>query len=141
MILDSKPIIFILVLAIIPTIIIYLSFYVQKEQDREQDKINNMNPEEREKYKLSKKQEAEELQRRNKQEAHEKALQNAFGCTNPQLICPHCQTKGTVRAKGAERLLSTTGKIGGILKTNTKSTTKQYVTQHHCDNCGSTWDI
>ncbi|MDD2609398.1 MAG: hypothetical protein PHX60_06825 [Giesbergeria sp.] len=114
-------IVFILFLAITTITIFWVPFYV---------KTKKMNPEERKKY-------IEELQRKK----HEKYLQNAFGCTNPKLICPHCQIQGTIRAKSEKRLLSTTGKIGGILKTNTTSTTIQHVTQHHCDNCGSTWDI
>lgn len=64
-----------------------------------------------------------------------------FGNLSQHLICPHCQTKGTVRAKGATRVVTSTGKVGGIIKTNTKSTSTKSVTQHHCDKCSTTWDV
>ena len=64
-----------------------------------------------------------------------------FGVLNEHLICPHCQTKGLVRVKQTVRTVTSTGKVGGILKTNTTSKTTAVVTQHHCDQCGTTWDI
>ncbi len=64
-----------------------------------------------------------------------------FGERSEHLICPHCQARGPVRAKQAMRTTTSTGKIGGILKTNTKSQTTVAVTQHHCDQCGTTWDV
>ena len=65
----------------------------------------------------------------------------AFGVVNEHLICPHCQSKGLVRVKQVVRVIQSTGKVGGILKTNTTSQTKAVVTQHHCDQCTTTWDI
>lgn len=64
-----------------------------------------------------------------------------FGPLNTHLVCPHCQTKGLVRAMRAARTVTSTGKVGGILKTDTKSQTTTSVTQHHCDQCGTTWDV
>ncbi|MDO8447987.1 MAG: hypothetical protein Q7T10_04190 [Rhodoferax sp.] len=64
-----------------------------------------------------------------------------FGAVNEHLICPHCQTKGLVRAKQETRVVTSTGKVGGILKTDTTSETTAVVTQHHCGQCGTTWDI
>lgn len=64
-----------------------------------------------------------------------------FGPLNEHLVCPHCQTKGLVRVRRMERTVTSIGKVGGILKTNTTSHTKAIVTQHHCDQCNSTWDI
>lgn len=64
-----------------------------------------------------------------------------FGPINANLICPHCQTKGMVHVKQVARVATSTGKVGGILKTDTKSTITTVVTQHHCDQCSSTWDI
>lgn len=64
-----------------------------------------------------------------------------FGPINNHLICPHCQTKGLVHAMKATRVSTSTGKVGGILKTNTESTTTRVVTQHHCEQCGTTWDV
>jgi len=64
-----------------------------------------------------------------------------MGSLNEHLICPHCQTKGTVRAKSVSRTETSTGKVGGIVKTNTKSSVTKLVTQHHCDKCRTTWDV
>ena len=64
-----------------------------------------------------------------------------FGSLNEHLICPHCQNKGTVRAKSVSRTETSTGKVGGIVKTNMNSSTTNYVTQHHCDVCRTTWDV
>ena len=64
-----------------------------------------------------------------------------FGSRNTNLICPHCQTKGVVHAKRVARIVTSTGKVGGILKAATTSTTTTEVTQHHCAHCSSTWDI
>ena len=64
-----------------------------------------------------------------------------YGDINPHLICPHCQTKGAVHAiKGVQDVVST-GQIGGILKTNTKSTVVNHYTQHHCAQCKTTWNV
>lgn len=67
--------------------------------------------------------------------------ESLLGPLNPHLICPHCQTKGTVRAKAAENTVTSTGKVGGILKTNTSSKAVHQVTQHHCEKCGTTWNV
>lgn len=70
----------------------------------------------------------------------ERALYTS-GPLNVHLICPHCQTKGLVRAKKVTRTVTSTGKVGGILKTDTTTQTKTNLTQHHCDQCGTTWDV
>lgn len=64
-----------------------------------------------------------------------------FGSRNEHLVCPHCQIKGEVRVKRATRRMTTTGEIGGIMKTDTTSQTEKEVTQHHCDKCNTTWDV
>ena len=64
-----------------------------------------------------------------------------FGKINEDLVCPHCQTRGTVRTKGVMRTETSEGKIGGILTTKTTNTTSHFATQRHCDKCNSTWDI
>jgi hypothetical protein len=68
-------------------------------------------------------------------------IDRIYGPINGNLICPHCQTKGKVHMKRVSRVTTSTGKVGGILKTNTKSTLTTVVTQHNCDQCNSTWDI
>ena len=64
-----------------------------------------------------------------------------YGQINEHLICPHCQTKGMVRAKKVSRTAVSTGKVGGILKTDTTSQITTLVTQHHCGQCATTWDV
>lgn len=64
-----------------------------------------------------------------------------FGPVNDKLICPHCQTKGNVHVRQVSKTLTSTGKVGGILKTDTNTSTTTRATQHHCDQCNSTWDI
>ena len=81
----------------------------------EREKVNAMTPEDRNSY--------------------------LFGPINANLICPHCQTKSAVHVKRVTRVSTSTGKVGGILKADTKSTVSTIVTQHHCDQCSSTWDI
>jgi hypothetical protein len=64
-----------------------------------------------------------------------------WGIINPHLICVHCQSQGTVHTLRVARSVVSTGTVGGILKTNTQTTTVVHATQHHCDKCSSTWDI
>ncbi len=79
------------------------------------------------------------------EELHERHLTKNFGLVNQHLICPHCQVKGMCRVKKEIRTMvsKSSGKAGGVLKINTKSTaiTSNNVTQHHCVNCGTTWDV
>ena len=96
---------------IVVGIIVFAVIASQKEQE----KINAMSPAEKNNY--------------------------IFGPINEHLICQHCQTRGTVHARMAVRSSTSTGKVGGILKTDTTSTTTTTVTQHHCDQCGTTWDV
>lgn len=90
-------------------------FFVISSVKKEQEKVAAMSPSDRAAY--------------------------LFGKLNEHLVCPHCQTKGLVRAKQATKIVTSTGKVGGILKTNTTSKTTAVVTQHHCDQCGTTWDV
>ena len=99
------------VLVVIAGLFIWASVSAQKERG----KIDAMSPEDRSNY--------------------------LFGPINANLICPHCQTKSLVHVKQVSRVATSTGKVGGILKANTKSTVTTVVTQHHCDQCNSTWDI
>lgn len=64
-----------------------------------------------------------------------------FGPINEKLICPHCQARGAVHVKQISKIVTSTGKVGGILKTDTKTSTTTRATQHHCEQCTSTWEI
>lgn len=71
-----------------------------------------------------------------------------FGELNPALFCPHCKTKGSVRAMAISRKKGISGgKVvgafltGGISMLATGLSRKEGMTQAHCMNCGSTWDF
>lgn len=64
-----------------------------------------------------------------------------YGAMSKTLVCPHCQTKGSVRKTNATRVTksrvnSVAGRAIG-LGTNSE----QKVIQLHCDNCDVTWDV
>ncbi|MFC7462334.1 hypothetical protein [Hydrogenophaga defluvii] len=88
---------------------------VKVRQDDEVAKINAMSPDDR--------------------------LTYLFGPRNEHLVCPHCQTKGLVHAKSIVEAVTSTGTVGGILKTNTESTTMVASIQHHCAKCSTTWKV
>jgi predicted negative regulator of RcsB-dependent stress response len=86
-----------------------------------------------------------ELERRQAQR-QESAASYKFGQRNPALICPHCQTKGLVRAKAVDEKKGISGGkatgallTGGLSVLATGLSRKEHLTQAHCDNCGSTW--
>ena len=89
--------------------------FLWESAQKEREKIDAMSPEDRSNY--------------------------LFGPINANLICPHCQTKSLVHVKQVSRVATSTGQVGGILKADTKSTITTVATQHHCDQCSSTWDI
>jgi hypothetical protein len=60
-----------------------------------------------------------------------------YGPVNHHLICMHCTTVGQVRSKSTVR--STTAVTNTIAKV--RATTNREVTQRHCDNCQTTWDL
>lgn len=60
-----------------------------------------------------------------------------FGASNSNLVCPHCQTKGRTRSKAAEEITST--KVVPVIGNTIKA--RKNVTQMHCDNCGTTWNV
>ena len=71
-----------------------------------------------------------------------------WGEINPALVCPHCQVKEKVRTKLETRKGGVSGGkaagaflTGGLSLLVTGLLSKNKVTQAHCDNCGSTWDI
>jgi hypothetical protein len=65
---------------------------------------------------------------------------------NPNLVCPHCQTKGKVwteqvkRKKGISGGKATAALLtGGLSLLAFGLSKKDLVTEAHCDNCGSMW--
>ena len=70
-------------------------------------------------------------------------IETKIGILVPQIICPHCQTRGQVHRKiGVERYERTTDttNLTAAILSGTKTTVKK-VTQLHCTNCETAWDI
>ena len=102
--------------------------WYQVEEDK---KLSAMSPEEREQYKQKKLDASDRL---------------SYGPVSPQMICPHCQTKGKVRTKEIEKKAGVSGGkataailTGGISLLATGLSRKEDLTQAHCGNCTSTW--
>jgi hypothetical protein len=67
---------------------------------------------------------------------------------NPEMVCPHCLTKGFCRTTKVDRKTGISGGkvMGGILTgglslLGTGLSRKQQVTAVLCENCKSTWDL
>jgi len=81
-------------------------------------------------------------------EAQRRVDDDKWGEVNPALVCPHCQTKGKVRALLTKRKKGISGAkaTGAVLTLGwsilaTGLSRKEYATQAHCDSCNSTWDF
>lgn len=68
-----------------------------------------------------------------------KALTRAWGPINDAMVCPHCQTKGTVR--GTMVVYRETSRTGGIVLGVTTKHSPMQAQQLHCDTCNATWKI
>ncbi len=83
--------------------IIFIGFlYVTslfRKSDKKQNLLDEMTPDQRAVY-----------------DENQKELRTfaSFGPKNEHLICPHCQTKGVVRAKSVSRTVTSTGTVGGF---------------------------
>lgn len=71
-----------------------------------------------------------------------------FGKKNPAMVCPHCQTRGSVRTKQVEQKVGVSGGkataavlTGGLSLLVAGLSRKQQVTQAHCDTCKATWSF
>lgn len=88
---------------------------------------------------------ADQKRRAQLQSAERSALW-AYGRTNSQMVCPHCQTRGKVRTKPIDKKAGISGGkataallTGGLSILATGLSRKEALTQAHCDNCDSTW--
>jgi hypothetical protein len=89
--------------------------------ERKQEVIKSMTPAERQQFQL------------------EESNSLEFGSINHVLICPHCQSSGTVRSKQTiqvtkNRVNSVLGQAVGLGTNSSKE-----VNQMHCDRCQTTW--
>ena len=62
-----------------------------------------------------------------------------FGPVNVRIDLPALPNERSGTARRVMRTSTSIGKVGGMLKTDTKGTITTVVTQHHCDHCSSTW--
>lgn len=65
-----------------------------------------------------------------------------------KLLCPHCQTRGSVEARAVAKGQGISGGkatgallTGGISMLFTGLSRNQQVRRLHCRNCGTTWDV
>ncbi|NLX45640.1 MAG: hypothetical protein GXY71_07000 [Treponema sp.] len=86
------------------------------------------------------------------EEKHQREINLIYGQINPELICPHCQTKGKVHisiivnrekngisgAKATAAILTGGASllVTGLSKKETKMSTRAF-----CENCKMTWFI
>jgi len=68
------------------------------------------------------------------------------GALEPNMICPHCQVKGTVHKKSVLKKTGISGAkaaggflTGGVSLLLTGLSRSENYTQAHCTNCSSTW--
>jgi hypothetical protein len=76
------------------------------------------------------------------------SLDQQHGQISPQIICPHCQTRGTVRTKAIKKKAGISGGkataallTGGVSLLATGLARKEALTQAHCENCNSVWSF
>ena len=102
--------------------VVWFFFKLKKEQDAYQDKLSQMTDEERlEEVKIQ----------------QERLATLTHGPVNENLVCPHCQSMGTVRSKVLTKTItSTTNTIAKIKLSSTRE-----VAQRHCDKCLTDWEV
>ena len=69
-----------------------------------------------------------------------------WGTLNPELVCPHCRTKGYVYVKNVKLKKGISGGkamgallTGGVSLFATGLSRKERATRAHCSHCNSTW--
>jgi len=81
--------------------------------------------------------------------ARGEALRTAqWGPKNTAMICPHCQTRGSVRVKSVTRKKGISGGkataallTSGVSMLATGLSRKEGATRAHCENCSQEWDF
>ena len=103
-----------------------------------------MTPEERKAYKEEIKASKEKIAYT--KESPKSLMDIDFGIINPEIICPHCQKKGSVRIKNVIRKKGISGAkatgallTGGISLLATGLSRKVGETQAYCERCQSIW--
>ena len=88
------------------------------------------------------------LKKENRMQLENYLRDDKWGQLNTSLVCPHCQSRGTVRIKLVKRKKGISGAkaTGAILTLGwsmlaTGLSRKETQTQAHCEQCNSTWDF
>ena len=75
-------------------------------------------------------------------------IQQESAPPNPEIVCPHCQSKGTVKTRRVKRKNGISGGkatgallTGGMSLVATGLSHKATVTNMHCLNCNTRWDV
>jgi len=109
---------------------------------QETAKIDKMVPEERSAYLETKRKNTEAA----RASMHAKMRDHRDGHVNAQMICPHCQARGTVRTKHVTQKKGISGGkaaaavlTAGVSVLATGLSRKEGMTEAHCDKCNSTW--
>jgi hypothetical protein len=131
---DSCSIIFAVI--IVSVVVIVIAAWITSMV--ESAKLERMTPDERDAYQETKRKAAQVSQ------AQTRDLQ--YGPVNPQMICPHCQSRGTVRTKRITQKKGISGGkataavlTAGVSMLATGLSRKEAATEASCDNCRSTW--
>jgi Flp pilus assembly protein TadB len=85
--------------------------------------------------------EKDERSRMESQAQKERNLNNAYGEKVSALICPHCQSKGSVRRTEATRVTKTRVNSVAARAVGLGTNTEKKVQQLRCDACEMTWDV
>jgi hypothetical protein len=136
-------------------VFIFLLLFIRSSiaAGRERRRVAAMTPTEREVYRQKREERMNEMRaqlQKSRQESAERWRETkavlVWGEPNPAMICPHCQTQGSVRTQAEARKAGVSGGkataallTGGTSLLLTGLSRKQQVTQAHCDNCNCTW--
>lgn len=81
-------------------------------------------------------------------DAQERAKELSLGLLRPEMVCPHCKTRGEVRTRPVKRKAGVSGGkatgailTGGVSILATGLSRKEGATAATCENCGAEWSF
>lgn len=138
--------IFLFMLLMMAVVVVLAAIGNHWNRKRDAAKKALMSPQERETYDQAKKQQAALSRARAEESARDVRLTGVYGNKSPQMLCPHCQVRGSVRTRSVLRKKGVSGgKATAAVLTLGWSTLavglsrKEQETQAHCDNCDNNW--
>jgi len=121
-------------------VLIFIAIHSHKKANNEKKRVAAMSPEERQQYLDEKKKQLDKKQNQLENMQH--------GPVNPILICPHCQTAGSVRTRSIKAKKGISGGkataailTGGISMLATGLSRKENSTEAYCSHCKSRWNF